>query len=54
MSNRSEIQLLMNSDLAKEIREWLTEGLLLYFTIWGFNVSIWETRPFIVITKIKQ
>jgi hypothetical protein len=46
---RVQIRLLMNSDQAKEIKNWLLADMLLEFDLFCWKISIWRTWPYIVI-----
>lgn len=48
---KTQIQLLMNSDQAKEIKRWLLADMLFEFRFLLWNISIWKNWPFIVATR---
>ena len=50
VKDNDEIKLLMNSDRAKNIWQWLLKDLITDFYIRPINVtvSVWKSKPFVV------
>ena len=51
ITEKSKLQLILNSKKAKEAKELFTQKMLCCFRTLGYSIAIWKTWPFVTIIK---